>query len=75
MAGFITRKTLTANQLEFVNLIIDHLTEHGVMQPARLYESPFTDLTPRGPDLLFEPVELDALISAIEAVRATATAA
>ena len=28
-------KTLTANQIEFVNLIVDHLTEHGVMDPAR----------------------------------------
>jgi type I restriction enzyme R subunit len=45
------------------------------MQPARLYESPFTDLTPRGPDYLFEPVELDALLNTLEAVRATAMAA
>ena len=28
----------------------NHLTEHGVMDAAMLYESPFTDLTPRGPD-------------------------
>jgi type I site-specific restriction endonuclease len=38
-----------SNQLEFVNLIVDHLTERGVMEPARLYESPFTDLTPHAP--------------------------
>ena len=63
------------NQLEFVNLIIDHLTEQGVMQPARLDEAPFTDLTPRGPEYLFEPVELDALLGALEAVSATAMAA
>ena len=43
-------KSLGANQIEFVNLIVDHLTEHGVMDAAMLYESPFTDLTPRGPD-------------------------
>jgi type I restriction enzyme R subunit len=46
LAGFVTGKTLGANQIEFVNLIIDHLTEHGVMKPELLYESPFTDLNP-----------------------------
>lgn len=75
LASFIETRTLTANQLEFVNLIVDHLTEHGVIEPARLYESPFTDLTPQGPDRLFPPGELDALIRAIEGARATAVAA
>ncbi|MGH7593815.1 MAG: type I restriction-modification enzyme R subunit C-terminal domain-containing protein [Gemmatimonadales bacterium] len=75
MAGFLAGKTLSGNQVDFVNLIIDHLTEHGVMEPARLYESPFTDLTPHGPDGLFTPAQLDELIGVLDAVRATALAA
>lgn len=75
LAGFITGKTFTANQLEFVNLIVDHLTEHGVMEPARLYESPFTDLTPRGPESLFQAAEMDELIRVLETVQAAASAA
>jgi len=75
LARFTHGKTLTANQLEFVNLIVDHLTEHGVMEAARLYESPFTDVTPQGPDGLFKPTELDELIQALNAVRASAVAA
>src|SRR5207245_2965128 len=43
LAGFIMGKTMSANQIEFVNLILDHLTEHGVMKAELLYESPFTD--------------------------------
>jgi len=27
----------------------DHLIEHGVLDVATLYESPFTDLTPHSP--------------------------
>jgi len=75
MAGFIDGRTLSANQLEFINLIVNHLTEHGVMEPERLYESPFTDLTPRGPDGLFKPAELDELMRVLETVRSAALVA
>jgi len=74
-AAFYGAKTLTANQLEFVNLIVDHLTAHGVMEPERLYESPFTDLTPRGPEGLFAGKDLDELVRALDGVRAAALAA
>ena len=75
MAGFLAGKSLGANQIEFVNLIVDHLTEHGVLDAAMLYESPFTDLTPRGPDELFSSAQVDELFAAIERVRQAATAA
>jgi len=75
LSGFLNGKTWSASQIEFVNLIVNHLTEHGVMEAARLYESPFTDLTPRGPDGLFSTAQVDALLAAIAAVRATAVAA
>ncbi len=75
LAGFLAGKNLSANQIEFVNLIIDHLTEHGVMDAELLYESPSTDLTPRGPDGLFTSVQVDELVSIIEHVRQTAIAA
>ncbi len=75
LAGFLNGKMLSANQIEFVNLIVDHLTEHGVMAAAMLYESPFTDLTPRGPEALFTSAQVDELLAAIEQVRRSAIAA
>ena len=75
LAAFLSGKTLAANQIEFVNLIVNHLTQHGVMETAMLYEPPFTDLTPRGPDGLFASAQVDELTRALDAVRATAVAA
>lgn len=75
MAGFLADKRLSANQIEFINLIVDHLTEHGIVEPGRLYESPFTDLTSRGPDGIFTSAQIDDLMRSLEAVRATAVAA
>jgi type I restriction enzyme, R subunit len=75
LSGFLTGKNLRANQIEFVNLIVDYLTEHGVMDAALLYESPFTDLTPQGPDGLFSSAMVEELIDVLAAVKETAIAA
>ncbi|WP_206606365.1 type I restriction-modification enzyme R subunit C-terminal domain-containing protein [Steroidobacter cummioxidans] len=72
---FLRDTTFSGNQIEFINLIVNHLTEHGVMDAARLYESPFTDLTPQGPDGLFNSHQVDRLVVTLEAIRAAASAA
>ncbi len=68
-AAFLSGRTLSANQLEFVNMLIDHLTEQGVLDPDRLYDSPYTDLNPLGVDGLFDEMGADALFAAIDEVR------
>src|SRR6185312_1128489 len=73
--GFLAGKSLSANQIEFVDLIIDHLTEHGFMDEGHLYESPFTDIAPQGPDAIFSAEQIAALMTILRDVRMTATAA
>ncbi len=75
MTSFLAGKCHTASQIEFINLIVTHLTEHGTVEPERLYESPFTDLTPKGPDGLFSATDLNELMRILKAVRASAMAA
>jgi type I restriction enzyme R subunit len=75
LADFLGDRTLRANQIEFVNLIVDHLTDRGVLLPAALYESPFTDVSPTGPDAIFAFDDVGKLIGALEAVTASAQAA
>jgi type I restriction enzyme, R subunit len=71
-ASFPNGKLLSANQIEFINLIIDHLTEHGIIEAERLYESPFTDLNPRGVEGLFDTAQVNELLSVISNIRAAA---
>ena len=69
LSSFLTGKTLRANQIEFLNMIIDHLTEHGSMDARMLYDSPYTDFSPRGVDGVFASKEVDELLSILEDVR------
>jgi len=55
-------------------MIIDHLTDHGLLDPGQLYASPFTDVTPLGPEGIFGSDQVDRLIEILAQVRSTAIA-
>ncbi|MEO8153761.1 MAG: type I restriction-modification enzyme R subunit C-terminal domain-containing protein [Rhizobacter sp.] len=67
---FLAAGTATANQIEFLNLLIEHLTEQGVMDAGRLYESPFTDVSPAGPEALFNTAQIDRIVEVLRDVSA-----
>jgi len=71
-AGFVNDVKLTANQIEFVELIITELTQTGVMEVSRLYESPFSDLSPEGPDGLFASSKVDQMVQVLESFQLNA---
>ena len=66
---FLNDKVYSANQIHFVNMIIDYLTQNGVMDVALLYESPFTDIAAAGPEGLFKGADIDLLVAKIQSVR------
>ncbi len=68
-SGFTAARNLSAHQIEFTNLIIDHLTARGEVAPRLLYESPFTDFDPLGVAGVFAGDAAEELISILEDVR------
>lgn len=67
---FITGTTAAPDQIEFIEHIIQELTQNGVMAVDRLYESPFIDMSPMGPEGLFSPAKLDQLVDVLAEIRA-----
>ncbi len=65
---------MPATQIEFINMVIEHLTDQGVMDPALLYEAPFTDIAPTGPDQLFDEEKVTRLFTRIKAINDSAVA-
>jgi type I restriction enzyme, R subunit len=72
--GFIQGRTLTAHQLEFLDMMIDHLTARGAMDPRLLYASPFTDIDPLGVAGVFADGEVVQLIQILQDVQGRAAA-
>ena len=73
-AAFLDGRTLRPNQIEFIQMMIEHLTEHGVMDAGRPYESPYTQISPRGLDGVFEDGDGDMIVAIVEEIHRRAAA-
>lgn len=58
-----------ADQIEFIGLVVDDLTARGVMEPGLLYEGPFMDVAPQGPEQIFDDAETVRLLEVIEVLN------
>lgn len=65
----------SADQIEFVGMVIEYLTRNGVIDPGLLYDSPFSDLTPDGPDSVFDKKEVDRFLARLRRVNQSADTA
>ncbi|CAA9446944.1 MAG: Type I restriction-modification system, DNA-methyltransferase subunit M [uncultured Pseudonocardia sp.] len=66
---YLDRSRFTVDQVRFVGLIVDELTANGVVEPGRLFESPYTDHAPTGPDALFSGSDVDRLVDILREVK------
>ncbi len=73
LSEFTSGTILTAQQLTFLDLVVDRLVEHGLAEARDFYDPPFTDIAPQGPHGLFNEKEYSELVRLLESVRETAT--
>ena len=74
-AEFLDGKTATADQIQFIQLVIKYLTRHGSMSPELLFQPPFTDNAPKGISSVFDMTKSRAVIAVIDQLNASADAA
>ena len=72
---FLQGSEYNANQIEFINMIINQLVDHGIVDVSILYESPFTDVSPQGPDAIFTAEQIQKIMQLLDEIRSTAIAA
>ena len=71
-ADFLDDKRYSKNQIQFVNLIIDELTDRGVVEAGRVYESPYDGVAPEGPEAIFVEADLDRLFTLVDELTKSA---
>jgi type I restriction enzyme R subunit len=71
---FLSGGTATATQIAFIDMVIEHLAHNGVMDPALLYEPPFTGVAPTGPEQVFDQEKVTRLVARIDAFNLSAVA-
>nr|WP_281070181.1 DEAD/DEAH box helicase family protein [Paeniglutamicibacter psychrophenolicus] len=64
-AEFIAETTLNTRQLQLINMIVVHLTSGGPMDAGALYEAPYTDLAPHGPEDLFPETSVERIVAIV----------
>lgn len=74
LGAFLGKGNLRANQIQFLDELVNHLTEYGGMDAERLYDSPYTNFHPKGVEGVFASEQVDTLISILEDVRSRAIA-
>ena len=70
-AVFLQDRSLSSQQIRFIEMVIEQLTARGVMGAAALYEAPFSNLHAGGPDVLFAGKEnvIAGIFTALKSVQ------
>lgn len=71
----LVNQTLNAQQIRFVDMIINFLTVKGIIEPSMLFDAPFTDINTSGIMGVFDTEISQKIIELIEEINHTAEVA
>jgi type I restriction enzyme R subunit len=71
---YLDGQNLTANQIRFIDLMVDYLTQNGVMEADLLYEAPFTDYSTTGLDGVFDNRRAEGIVDILNSIKQAAVA-
>ncbi|WP_018332630.1 DEAD/DEAH box helicase family protein [Actinomycetospora chiangmaiensis] len=61
-ATYLDDTRFTLDQIRFVNMIVDELTASGLMEPGRLFETPYIDQGADGIDSFFPENDVEVIV-------------
>jgi type I restriction enzyme R subunit len=71
-AEFLNNGNLKADQVTFIQNIINYLNKNGTIEPSMLFEPPFTDINDYGLNGVFDDTSAYKIISIVEDVNENA---
>jgi type I restriction enzyme R subunit len=71
----LTNQTLNAQQIKFIDTIVNFFNVKGIVEPSRLFEPPFTDINAGGIIGLFDESTSHQIITLMEKINNNAEAA
>lgn len=71
-AEFLNSGNLRADQITFIQNIINYLNKNGTIEPSMLFEPPFTDINDYGLNGVFDDTAAYKIISIVEHVNENA---
>jgi len=74
-ADFINRPGITAEQIRFIDALVDYLTQNGTIAKPMLFDRPFTDIDQNGILGIFEEEDAVKIIKIIDGFNQTSNTA
>lgn len=66
---FLKAAPMTATQIKFIDIIIEHLSVNGIIEKALLVQPPFTDINDKGIFGIFSDDQVGKIISIIDSIN------